>query len=540
MNNVRSTPRILVAEDEVGVRNLIGLALKHHGCSADYVEDIAEATARLQHMGSAYSAVIVALDMHEHPAAVISEARRQQQPVPVIALVGEYYNNAENIRADEIVCKPINGEKLWKAVQNCLRVRQQDPPHSADIAGGMPELGGASSVWRTEMKSLIAHVAVSDAPVLVQGETGAGKEVLARQLHTLSPRCKKPFLKVNCAALPSELIESELFGYERGAFTGAFKTTPGKFEMADGGTILLDEIGDMDFRLQAKLLQVLQDGEFIRLGSSEPRKVDVRVMAATHCDLERAIAERRFREDLYYRLNIITLHVLPLRERKDEILPLVYHFMRKHATQATPPVEITAGLRDVLLTHDWPGNIRELENVIRKLLVLRRPDIVAEDIQMRARRRTPLNVPAVAAPLAKGPVVTLPKPVPEVREDLVRAAAVNGSAFYHSAHSAAPAYTRLNGNGNMREDFNSTGETMYRNGGVMPQPATADASDAFSVLERVDQARREAETEAILAALNATLWNRKRAAEALNIDYKALLYKMKKLGIAERATSVAI
>jgi DNA-binding NtrC family response regulator len=476
--------------------------------------------------------------MHEHPASVISEARRQQQPVPVIALVGEYYTSTENIRADEIVCKPINGEKLWKAVQNCLRSRQQDQPHSTDVGMGMPELGGTSSVWRNEMKSLIGHVAASDAPVLVQGETGAGKEVLARQLHSLSPRCKKPFLKVNCAALPSELIESELFGYERGAFTGAFKTTPGKFEMADGGTILLDEIGDMDFKLQAKLLQVLQDGEFIRLGSSEPRKVDVRVMAATHCDLERAIEERRFREDLYYRLNIITLHVLPLRERKDEILPLVYHFMRKHSTQATPQAEITPGLRDVLLTHDWPGNIRELENVIRKLLVLRRPDIVAEDIQMRARRRNPINIPAAAPAVAKNPVVTLPKPVPEVREELVRAAAVNGSAFYHAAPPVAPAYTRMNGN--MRDDFSSTGETTYRNGPMLPQAITADGADACSVLERVDHARREAETEAILAALNSTLWNRKRAAEALNIDYKALLYKMKKLGIAERATSVAM
>jgi two-component system response regulator AtoC len=533
MNNLRSTPRILVAEDEPGVRNLVGLALKHQGYSADFVEDLAEAAARLQDVTSRYSAFIVAVndaDIHSHSAVIIAEARGQQPPVPVIALVGAYSADIESIRADEIVCKPINGEKLWKAVQNCLRVRPQDQRGTPDLSVGMPELGGTSSVWRTEMKSLIGHVAAADAPVLVQGETGSGKEVLARQLHALSPRCKKPFLKVNCAALPSELIESELFGYERGAFTGAFKTTAGKFEMADGGTILLDEIGDMDFKLQAKLLQVLQDGEFIRLGSSEPRRVDVRVMAATHCDLERAITERRFREDLYYRLNIITLHVLPLRERKDEILPLVYHFMRKHATQSSPGVEITPGLRDVLLTHDWPGNIRELENVVRKLLVLRRPDIVAEDIQMRSRRRNPMNVPAPAPSAPKGPVVTLPKPLAETREDTARAV-VNGH------HSAVPAYVRSNGN--IHEDFSST-ETTYRNGNVSPQSIAGEQRDAWSILERVDQARREAETEAILAALSSTLWNRKRAAEVLNIDYKALLYKMKKLGIAERAASVAI
>jgi DNA-binding NtrC family response regulator len=259
-------------------------------------------------------------------------------------------------------------------------------------------------------------------------------------------------------------------------------------------------------------------------------------MAATHCDLERAIAERRFREDLYYRLNIITLHVLPLRERKDEILPLVYHFMRKHATQTSPAVEITPELRDVLLTHDWPGNIRELENVIRKVLVLRRPDVVAEDIQMRARRRNPVSVPAAIGPAAKGPVVTLPKPIPEIREDRVRAAAAADGLS--SFHSAGPAYTRLNGG--VRDDFNGWGDTLHRNSSLPPQAVATDGADAFSVLQRVDQARREAETEAILAALNSTLWNRKRAAEILNIDYKALLYKMKKLGIAERATSVAM
>src|SRR4051794_8965435 len=187
-----------------------------------------------------------------------------------------------------------------------------------------------------ELEALIPQIGWSEAPALILAETGAGKEVLARELHARSPRSKRPFLKVNCAALPSELIESELFGYERGAFTGAFKNTAGKFEMAEGGSILLDEIGDMDFKLQAKLLQVLQDSEFIRLGSSEPRKVDVRVFAATHCDLERAITERRFREDLYYRLNIVTFRVPPLRERKDEVLPLANHFLRKHATQTHP------------------------------------------------------------------------------------------------------------------------------------------------------------------------------------------------------------
>ena len=169
---------------------------------------------------------------------------------------------------------------------------------------------------------MLDKMASSDVPVLLRGETGVGKEVLARKLHARSSRGNRPFVKLNCAALPSELIESELFGYERGAFTGAFKTTPGKFEMANGGTLLLDEIGDMDFKLQAKLLHVLQDREFHRLGSKDVSRVDVRVMAATHCDLEMAIVDKRFREDLFYRLNIIEIDIPPLRERKDEILSL--------------------------------------------------------------------------------------------------------------------------------------------------------------------------------------------------------------------------
>src|SRR5262249_43277096 len=194
-----------------------------------------------------------------------------------------------------------------------------------------------------KIESRLAQIGASDVPVLLQGETGAGKEVLARRLHAFSSRADKPFLKLNCAALPSELVESELFGYERGAFTGAFKSTPGKFEMANGGTILLDEIGDMDFRLQAKLLQVLQDREFHRLGTAETVKVNVRVMAATHCDLETAIRDGRFREDLFYRLNVVTIQVPPLRERQDEILPLFKHFAEKYGDDGVE-VELTPKL----------------------------------------------------------------------------------------------------------------------------------------------------------------------------------------------------
>jgi transcriptional regulator with PAS, ATPase and Fis domain len=221
-----------------------------------------------------------------------------------------------------------------------------------------------------ELYAMAAQVGASEAPVLIQGETGSGKEVLARHIHAHSKRANRSFLKLNCAALPSELVESELFGYERGAFTGAFQRKPGMFEIADGGTLLLDEIGDMDFKLQAKLLQVLQDHEFQRLGGRETLRVDVRVIAATHKDLDKAMAANQFRQDLYYRLNVVALHVPPLRERKEDILGLAEVLMQKYASGDGPVPEIAPALRQALLLHDWPGNVRELEHVLERAAIL--------------------------------------------------------------------------------------------------------------------------------------------------------------------------
>jgi two-component system response regulator AtoC len=316
------------------------------------------------------------------------------------------------------------------------------------------------------LQNLIGQMARSEVPVLIQGETGVGKEVIARELHAQSPRAKRPFLKLNCAALPSELVESELFGYERGAFTGAFQKKLGMFELADSGTILLDEIGDMDFKLQAKLLQVLQDHEFQRLGGKETVKVDVRIIAATHRDLGRAIDSNSFREDLYYRLNVLSVDVPPLRERKIDILPLAEFLIRKHSAAGESPAHIPPRLRELFLAHDWPGNIRELENVVRKFLIFRDPELIERDLGSRAKSRTVAPAPPVPAPPA----------------------------------------------------------------GVL-SPITDPSDPAVPILEQVIEAKRQAERAAILTALNARSWNRKQAARELKIDYKALLYKMKKLSI---------
>jgi two-component system response regulator AtoC len=346
---------------------------------------------------------------------------------------------------------------------------------------------------------LLSQAGRSDAPLLLRGETGVGKEVLAREFHAVSPRAHHPFLKLNCAALPPDLVESELFGYERGAFSGAFQSTPGKFAMAAGGTVLLDEIGDMDLRLQAKLLQVVQDKEFIRLGSKQTTQVDVRVMAATHRDLERAIAEGTFREDLFYRLNIIDIYVPPLRERRGEILGLAAFFLRKHSGNQEPP-EIPPLLEDALLEHDWPGNVRELENVMRKLLVLRNAECLAEDLRSRSRRKSPVMFPPG--------VVAVPHEIPKA----LGIAVASDQVLHGSGSAAGSPAGRWNGSG-----------------------AGGAETRAKSPLARVHDARNAAEAEAIVTALSSTHWNRKRAAAVLQIEYKALLYKMKKLGIGTKA-----
>ncbi len=248
------------------------------------------------------------------------------------------------------------------------------------------------------------------------------------------------------------------------------------FELADGGTILLDEIGDMDIRLQAKLLQVLQDQEFHRIGGSEVVKVDVRIMAATHRDLEKAILENTFREDLYYRLNVITMQIPPLRERKEDIVPLAEFLLKKYAVKGVPIPIIPIDLKHAMMTYHWPGNVRELENYARKLMIMRDPDGLARELHTRATRK-----PLLAASVA----------------------------------SAAPAPTPVEK--------------------IAPQVETA----ASPILEQVTKAKQQAEIEAILAALNSTRWNRKQAAALLKIDYKALLYKMKKLGVEDKSATFA-
>jgi len=247
------------------------------------------------------------------------------------------------------------------------------------------------------VREMIAKVAVTNAAVLLTGESGVGKEVVARAIHAASSRGAKQFLKVNCAALPEELLESELFGHQRGAFTGAYRDKPGKFEQAEKGTLMLDEIGEVPLRLQAKLLHVLQDGEFARVGGERVLETDVRVLAATNRDLEAEIRAGRFREDLYYRLNVIEIHVPPLRERRDEIPTLVDYFLKTANTEYRRAIDIPASTRRLFLEHPWPGNIRELQNVVKRIVVLGNAAGVAEELAAASGK---LPSTTAAAPVA--------------------------------------------------------------------------------------------------------------------------------------------
>jgi len=338
-----------------------------------------------------------------------------------------------------------------------------------------------------EVRDLIDRVADTDVTVLIRGESGTGKELVARALCSSSLRRDKPFVKVNCAALPTELLESELFGFERGAFTGAMQQKPGKFEFANHGTMFLDEIGDMSFPLQAKLLQVLQDGEFARLGGKHDVRVDVRVVAATNRDLERAVASGQFREDLFFRLNVVSINLPPLRERREEVPVLTEYFLKKYSVQYNKPyTAISPETMQLFMEYDWPGNVRELENLIKRVVVLSGEGHIRKEIShgiaMAAQR---VSLAAAAAPARRAATAAAPAPAP--------------------APAALPTPAEI-------------------------ASAAADAGN-YSLKDISREAARQAERELIFKMLQQTRWNRKETAEILGISYKALLYKIKENGL---------
>lgn len=478
MNSGVTRRSILVGEDDSEVRDYLGVTLRCRGYDVQLAVDGEEVVSHL-HAGRPASLVLLDIMMPNKDGwETLRDIRKMGIDVPVIMLSGMStpLNVVQAIKsgATDFLAKPVNHEDLGRAIEQALRSGPESNQPEPDPYRGMGKgMFFGKNPGMTALRSCLPRVAASDVPVLIQGETGTGKEVLARQLHSLSPRASKPFVKLNCAAVPSELIESELFGYERGAFTGAFQKKPGLFELADGGTIFLDEIGDMDIRLQAKLLQVLQDQEFRRLGGTDVVRVQVRVVAATHRDLVEAVRAGTFREDLYYRLNIFTLVLPSLRDRKEDIVNLAELLIARHRPAGAPMVEMTPALRAALTAFPWPGNVRQLENIVRKLIVLGDPNLIADELEMVGRGR--------------------------VTDE-------SSGASHHPAKT----------------------------------PRKKAAAEPGSILQEASRAKEEAEALAILDALHRSRWNRKQAAVLLNIEYKALLYKMKKLSIEDRAGNVSM
>ena len=393
--------RILVVEDEDKLRRVVELQLKTSGFEVDQA-GTAEDALKL-----ADRADLILTDLRLPGLSgleLLAQIRRQNSRTPVIVMTafGTVENAVDAMKAGAVdfLPKPFSLDHLMAVVDKALEVRalRDENEKLREELGQRYEfdnLVGRSPAMR-EIFNTVQRVAATRATVLLAGESGVGKDMIARAIHQHSPRADRPFVKINCTAIPENLMESELFGYEKGAFTGANISKPGKFEQADTGTVFLDEIGDVPPSIQVKLLRVLQEREFERLGSNKTKHIDVRVLAATNVDLRAALEEGTFREDLYYRLNVLPMNIPPLRERREDIPFLAEHFVKKFAKDVGGRIEsISEAAIQKLLQYHWPGNVRELENVIERSMVLGQgPSLEPEDIRLDSapRRSQPTAV----------------------------------------------------------------------------------------------------------------------------------------------------
>src|SRR5262245_239444 len=451
---------VLIVENDLDQRRRVIAQLKQWGYTPVAAASAEEALGVVGQQRFTFSLIALRL-----PGISGVEFLRRAQHVaesgPVIMIADHDHNSqiveAIQAGADDFLRRPYTAEDLENAIKGVAgRGTRMVSTAAADEDARLErELALLISPQMREMQGVVEQAARADVTVLVCGETGVGKEVVARAIHAHSPRRRAPFIKVNCAAVPRELLESELFGHERGAFTGAHQRKPGRFEMADSGTIFLDEIGELHPALQAKLLHVLQDGEFSRVGGRNNVTVDVRVICATNRDLVREVAAGRFREDLFYRLNVINVLVPPLRERREEIPGLVRYFTERYARlfNFSEP-EISPEDMQAFVDHAWPGNIRELENFIKRMIVL-------QDTRLPRTLTVSATVPTTIAV------------------------------------------------------------------GVEPFTATKE----LSLKEISRRAVLEAERQVIRRALEQYRWNRVKTAKMLQISYRALLYKIKDMGL---------
>ncbi len=374
---------ILVVDDEEGIRQSLQEILEDEG-----YEVLTAATAEEGHrLTREFHPDLIFLDIwlpDRDGIELLEDLKAQFKEIPVVIISGhgtiEQAVKATKLGAYDFLEKPLSLERVLLTAQRALErgtIEKQFQALTKDLQKQWQIVGSSRVIQK--LKEQIEMVSKTPSRVLITGESGVGKELVARAIHQLSPRAKGPFVEVNCAAIPQELIESELFGHEKGSFTGAYDRKKGKFELADGGTLFLDEVADMSLATQAKVLRAIETQQFQRVGGSTDIKVDVRIIAATNKDLKKEIAEGRFREDLYFRLNVIPIYVPPLRERKDDIPALVEHFLELISQQyGWPKKKITKEALKALQAYDWPGNIRELKNAVERLVIMTSSEEITE------------------------------------------------------------------------------------------------------------------------------------------------------------------
>jgi two-component system nitrogen regulation response regulator NtrX len=374
--------RVLVVDDERGVREALRQVLEYEGYEVQVTEGGADALKVLPE----FHPHLVLLDVKMSGMdglQTLAQIREKDGGLPVVMISGhgtiETAVEATQLGAYDFLEKPLDTDRILLTIRNAVKTVDltSENERLREEVGGRYEIVGSSRAIK-EVLQVIEKVAPTPARVLITGENGSGKELVARAIHRLSPRADKPFVEVNCAAIPSELIESELFGHMKGSFTGAFADRAGKFEQADGGTLFLDEVGDMSLAAQAKVLRALEEGVVTRIGASKAIEVDVRVIAATNKSLEEEIAGGRFREDLYYRINVVPAEVPPLRVRRDDIPALVERFgVDLSVNFGVKPKKFDNSALEALSARDWPGNVRELRNAVERLLILTTGDSVS-------------------------------------------------------------------------------------------------------------------------------------------------------------------
>jgi two-component system, NtrC family, response regulator AtoC len=526
---------VLIVDDDESNRDYLGVLLTALGFQA---ESVATGQEALERLARDVPPDVVVLDVLMPGLDGMETLRRYRAaggrvPVVMCSALDEADTVVRAMRAGatDYITKPFNSDELREILERVTADAPTRPRQVATAPRSKATALGVSVAMR-RVDELIDRIADADVPVLITGESGVGKDVVARQIHARSARAGRVFVKINCAALPGELLESELFGHERGSFTGAQRTKPGQFELADGGTLFLDEIGEMPVTMQAKLLQALQDGEFYRVGGQRKIKVDTRVIVATNVDLARAMERGTFREDLYYRLNVVQVSIPPLRERREDIPQLLDHFVEKYGKRYGRTLdEMPRELIERFLAYEWPGNIRELENLVRRLMVLRDPRYVLSELKERpgvapaaATAVAPTLPPAAAAPAAVIPAA-VHVPLPQV--PIAPVYGTHGAAFASPFHSPSP----------LPPPTIPAPPSLRTAGAIADAAGGAAAAEACTDDYRIDlkdlgrKAAHAAEREAIIIMLGHTGGNKREAAERLGISYKAILYKIREFGI---------